>query len=158
MRHLSLYECWFQSDAPLLALAPYCGNLRSLELEHLGHAISQEALVTLVSQLKKIVELNLHDTELDDKVLEAIAAHCPALEVLHLYQAEGCTEDGILAVAKGCVALKRLYLSFVDEVVTSAAAELWQALRSGLQVVFDTDESEFWPSLGDIDREELVCW
>jgi hypothetical protein len=133
LRHLWLYECLFESDEQVLALAEHCSNLTTLSLHAPGSAVSQEALVTLVSNLRSVVELTLDKIDLSDSVLAAIAAHCPQLKVFDLCESQGYTEVGIAALACGCTSLKKVCSRQDDEVLTPAARLLWQVLRPGLE-------------------------
>jgi hypothetical protein len=151
LRHLSLFDCNFHSDTSILALAPYCGNLRTLE-------VSQAALINLVHNLRSVTELNLHDAWHGEEVMKEIGAQCKNMRVLHLCRARGYTADGILAVAQGCAALKTLWVVPVDKVLTSTVRRFWQLLRPGLQVSYDLEDAcVFWTALWDVDRKERVA-
>jgi hypothetical protein len=156
LRHLSLKDCEYESDAPILALAPHCSNLRTLELQYLGEEVSQEALVELVRHLPCVEELNLHDARHSDPVMKAIATHCRHLRVFHLRFAVGYTEDGVMAVAEACTQLQQLVVLPDNSVLTSSALQFLRALRPGLRVVHNTLDSVFWTSLWDVDRDEIV--
>jgi hypothetical protein len=159
LRHLFLCDCNFQSDTSILALAPYFGNLKTLELQNVGH-VSQGALIELIRNLPCVEELNLDDAPLSDPVMQAIAAHCRHLRVFHLLHATGYTEDGILAFAQGCAWLRRLWVKPNDEVLTAGMLRFWQLLRPGLQVQhsYATYDSEFWATLWDVERDEVAVW
>jgi hypothetical protein len=57
LRHLRLYDCNPTTDAPVLAMAKNCENLRTLELRTIKGSVSQAALTALVRNLKRAEEL-----------------------------------------------------------------------------------------------------
>jgi hypothetical protein len=156
--HLCLYDLDFLANPALAALAENCGNLKSLELWALTKESSQPALVRLVSSLKNVEELHLCDCDLTDAVLEAIAEHCLKLEVLHLFFCDQYTEVGIAAVAHRCTALRKVSTIANDAVINPLSRLLWKTIRPGLEFVDEAIGGEFWVSLRDIEREELLSY
>jgi F-box/leucine-rich repeat protein 2/20 len=156
VRHLWLYDCAFASDQPILALSKHCRKLTSCALSARDSVASQAALVTLMSNLHSVVELRLQGFELIDPVLEALAVHCPHLEVLNLYDCIGYSEVGIAALARGCTALKKVCAREDDEVLTPGTRLLWQVLRSGLRFSHRNEATSVWTQIYDISREKLV--
>jgi hypothetical protein len=162
LRHLRLIGCAFTTDAPLVALVQHCGNLQSLELIWSGSTPEPRmGLLQLVRNLHSITHLSFSDFGVRDDVLEAIGANCPLLESLSLMRCGQYTGLGILALARGCRALKKMCISRSEQDETClppAARLLWQELRPGLQFSYYADEPTFWFALRDIDRPEIVIW
>jgi hypothetical protein len=156
LRHLWLYDCAFATDQPVLSLSKHCRHLQSLTLSARDSVASQSALVTLMSNLHCIVELRMQGFELTDPVLEAMAAHCPHLQVLNLYDCIGYTEVGIAALARRCAALRKVCARDEDEVLTPAAKLLWQMLRPGLRFSHRSETTSVWAEIYNITREKLV--
>jgi hypothetical protein len=158
LRHLWLSDIAFQSDQPMLALSEHCRNLRTLSL-HMDEAIlSDSALVTLVTNLHSIEELGMEYITLTDRALEAVAAHCPHLQILDLYNCDGYTEVGITALARGCTALRKIS-TCADEQFTNPTVRLrWQQLRPGLKFYHDDSLPNFWNRLHDFRIDEMVIW
>jgi hypothetical protein len=170
LTHLSLLEWEVESEEFVLDLASQSSNLRSLTLS--VSDVSPEALTELIRNLTNVTELNFVNVWHGDAVLESIAKHCPKLEVLHLCCMEGYTENGILAVAQACTALRQLSVRQGDGVLTSTVLGFWQLLRPELQaVVVDTEYIPagqyipaghgaigFWAFLQGIEKEDVVVW
>jgi hypothetical protein len=158
MQHLCLLHCDFASDDPVLAIAQCCGNLRSLELLRLEKDVSQNALITLVSNLHSIVELNLSHCKLSDSLLTAIAVHCPDLKSLHIYDSYGHTDAGIIALAKGCAALELVFTRSDTNVPGPATRAQCMDLRPDLRFADVEGRCYLWLSLENIEREEFEVW
>jgi F-box/leucine-rich repeat protein 2/20 len=114
LRHLCLYDCALTSEAPLLALAPQCGNLLTLDLASRTEDFSQAALTTLASSLTSTVEFRIADCEVGDSVLQEVGAHCSSLQSVHLDYCGGYTEVRIAALARGCKELRVVHASEDD--------------------------------------------
>jgi hypothetical protein len=159
LRHLSLWNCSLQSDAPILALARHCRAVRTLELKKFTGNFSQVALANLAGSLAGIVELTIRECTISDAVLCAIGAKCPQLQILNLWGSNGHTESGMIALAQGCTALKQLYLDDVARYPTPVGKRWWSALRPGLEFLHGGDTAETrWTALQDTEREEFVVW
>jgi hypothetical protein len=158
--HLRLSYSRLESDAPLLALARHCRNLKSIEIDWMQDdgGIPETLLIELVSNLQSIVELNLNEHKLSTLVMEAIAAHCPLLQRLHMWNCRGIEDEGIVALAKGCAALKKVFVWEDEEALNPLARKLWQAMRPGL--VFEDSDcfGAVWNQLEDVEREAFVIW
>jgi hypothetical protein len=162
LRHLQLIGCAFSSDAPLIALKQHCHNLTSLYLSAAGSAgLPPNGLLELVKNLASVTELQLDETTVHDQVLMAIADSCPLLQNLALSLCKGYTEVGVVALAQGCTALRKMQIDPDDKLFPSVFRLLWQALRPGLQFSDSWGKRSvnfFWDDLRDIDREEVVIW
>jgi hypothetical protein len=158
MRHLWWDASAFHTDQPIIALSEHCRNLVTVELHGRDSDVSQYALVTFVSKLHIIVELRLQGFELSDPALEAIAAHCPHLHVLDLSQCYGYTVIGIAALARGCAALRKVYVRQEEQLLTPMARLLWQIVRPGLEFSTWNDFTSVWKNVYDISRDKLVVW
>jgi hypothetical protein len=156
MRHL--WWDGFLTDQPMMALSEHGRNLVTLELHARHSDVSQDALVTFVSQLHSVVEIRMQEFELSDPVLEAIAVHCPRLQILNLYGCQGYTVTGIAALARGCAALKKVYVRQDEQLLTPMARLLWQIIRPGLEFPPRNDLTSVWRNVFDISRDELVVW
>jgi hypothetical protein len=158
LRRLRIHKCSFQSDNPLLALAPQCGNLRSLDLYSIGYSVDSAALVTLVSNLKSVVELCVGGWNVDDSVLVAIATHCVQLRVLHLAFSNGYTAIGVGALVRGCAVLKIVHVRANDRVITPLGRLLWKEMRPAVEFYHDDQCCAVWMQLENVEGAEIVVW
>jgi hypothetical protein len=156
LRHLALYNFSLQLDSPLLAIPANWRNIRSLDLWGLGVDVSQMALVTLFSNLNNVVEVDLDGCELSDAVLEAIGAHCPQLDILHLVGCIGFSGQGLVAIAQGCTALRELYIRGDAPMLTPFAMQLWQVARPGLRFRDGECFATLWRTIMDVAAEDVV--
>jgi F-box/leucine-rich repeat protein 2/20 len=114
-------------DQLVVALMAYCTSLRSLTLT--SGSLTDSAVAAMVRVHAGLVELNFAcQHKLTDVAPCAIAKHLPKLELLNLsYAGAGrrragdneISDDGVIALAQKCTALKTLRLSGIP--VTDAA-------------------------------------
>ena len=107
-------------DQLVVALMAYCTSLRSLTLT--SGSLTDSAVAAMVRVHAGLVELNFACQEkLTDVALCAIAKHLPKLELLDVsfLRSNGISDDGVIALAQKCTALKTLRLCAIP--VTDAA-------------------------------------
>ena len=107
-------------DQLVVALMAYCTSLRSLTLT--SGSLTDSAVAAMVRVHAGLVELNFACQEkLTDVALCAIAKHLPKLELLDVsfLRSNGISDDGVIALAQKCTALKTLRLCGIP--VTDAA-------------------------------------
>jgi hypothetical protein len=139
LKHLSMDHIYCDNDMPLLTLAQHCRGLRSLALRGLSGDFTEGALVTLLSSLPALEELDLHHCErVSDSALAAVGTHCPHLRQLCMRDCGGYSVDGILAVAQRCRALKEVDHS------NHTKSGLWEVICPGIVFSQYDPESRYW--------------
>jgi hypothetical protein len=108
--------------------------------------------------LSSIEELRIADCDISDSVLQALAANCALLRMLRLKNCGGYVDVGIAALAQGCAALKKVRIKQCGKFLPDYARLLWQALRPGVEFLFDDEGIELWDNLHDIKRDEVIIW
>jgi len=133
LRYVSMHgERPIVDDQLVVALMAYCTSLRSLTLT--SGSLTDSALAAMVRVHAGLVELNFACQEkLTDVALCAIAKHLPKLELLNVnyLRSNGISDDGVIALAQECTALKTLRLCAipVTDAALSAVAEHCPELR-----------------------------
>ena len=107
------------TDATMLALATHCPLLTNIELFHAR--LTDNSIPALVRGCQLLETLDLHSCclrsgwypqEEDEAITEvsmiAIAEHCPALRNLDLSFNQRLSNEGIIAVARGCPLLEEM--------------------------------------------------
>jgi hypothetical protein len=121
--------------------------------------VSQAALVALVRNLRSIQELNFHNCDLSDDVLGAIAFHCPRLRELFIIECGSYTDDGIVALAEGCTALRKVCIADKENsLLTYLGWRLWKLARPELEFVRNYLCNALWSAALDIEREGTALW
>jgi hypothetical protein len=152
LRHLRIDMLRCEDDQPLLTLAQHCNGLLTLSLRELHGSFSDAALVTLLSSLPALEELDVTAVdELSDEALTALSTHSPHLRQLILTDAAGYSHAGMLALVRGCTALKKVYYTDDEDgeaggdiVFAQFSRELWRMLRPGITFAETDSEIDVW--------------
>jgi hypothetical protein len=122
-------------SAYLSGLTTHTLSLRKLVVigyEYLRH----EHILAVLRGCPQLGWLDLSGNWIDDAFLYSLGQHCPALQVVLLWAAQGEVSDaGILAVAMACAGLRELSVKFSQGDVSEAARDAVRALRPKLQWV-----------------------
>jgi hypothetical protein len=159
LRHLYLHglDDYQDTEDAILSIAPHCGNFVSADFYGTS-SLGYRAFEALASNLHSVKELRILTS---DEVLQAIAANCPQLRVLHFCGACGDhTAQGLAEIVLGCPELKLVTYDDVDqpEVLTEFGEIMWKLLRPGIEFEHDDAECSLWDRLLDVERDELVIW
>jgi hypothetical protein len=152
LEHLSIHNLRCENDLPLLTLAKHCRGLRSLALRGLSGTYTDGALVTLLSSLPALEELDLKECgDLSDAAMAAIGDHCPHLWQLCMRGCAGFTVTGMLSIVRGCTTLKKVHYTDdehdeheVPVIFAHFARELWKLLRPGIVFLQSDNPNQFW--------------
>jgi hypothetical protein len=117
---LRLESFWNTSDAMLLALARDVPRLRHLSLKYINWVGVDSRLATVVISWPLLESLCLKRTLVQDKLLFALAVHCPHLLKLWVDDCRQVTDAGVTALAKGCRELQHVHLSHCPEFTVAA--------------------------------------
>jgi hypothetical protein len=105
-------------------------------------------MVALLKSLPSLEELDLSNTDFSDAVLTTVGKNCKCLRVLNLTEAVGYTEDGGVALARGCGELSCIVVGRIYATLFSTLAKrLWQVLRPGLRFVPANEYRSRWNNI-----------
>ena len=146
IERLNLNNIGRLTDAVLIAIAEGCPpGLKELEL--CGSQITDIGIVRLVSQVSKVVKLNLRGCKnISDAGLGFLSDRCSALQYIDLSRCtRRVTEEGILSLSEGCPMLKFVAISGMNW-ITDEFIEMMEEER-GVQVyddgaLYDEDEED----------------
>eukprot|EP01032_Pedospumella_encystans_P008262 gene8262-9828_t len=129
LQRLCLHSCGPVTVDGMNDLFGRCTALTSLAWGGFNHP-NPTYLCTALDRNPSLCKLDISNAKMTDEVLSRIAAS--SLETLNLRQTTGCTKKGLMALIKGCPALKvvRTQVDLVNPLVLS----LWQDMRPQLKI------------------------
>ena len=132
---LNIDQCTSVTNTGVRELAKQCKFLSKLDIT-LNKQFSEDAIITVVMHRSSVLlALNLDSSEISDKLLTAIAEHCPNLQVLNLMDARGYTAKGLECIMNGCVKLQRVIFDVCRGSVISTFGARWWKKSLGKQAV-----------------------
>jgi len=145
---LDITCCRNITNVSLAAITSSCTSLVSLKMESCSR-VSSESLRLIGKCCPQLEELDLTDTDLDDKGLKALGAcsklsslkigiclkisdeglthigkSCPELRDIDLYRSGGISDEGVTQIAQGCPMLEAINLSYCTEITDSSLTAL----------------------------------
>jgi hypothetical protein len=109
LQSLDISECWWITDAGIIALATGCTQLQSLDIRGC-HSITDEGIRAVATGCTQLQSLNISGTfiKITDAGITAVAGGCPQLRSLNISYCGNITDAGIRALATGCSQLQSL--------------------------------------------------
>jgi hypothetical protein len=109
-----------------------------------------------------VLDADYSDYWLTDTALQALAENSQHLTEVHLSGVSGVTQEGVWQLAKGCAALRTVYVEDAHSEFPRVLRQRVQQLRPALRFVEKLDYPApgvgFWWDLLDVTREVDVPW
>jgi hypothetical protein len=145
LRHLHIGRFYCPYDEGLATLTVTCTELTTLGFRPCSCATENPAVfLRFIAAQKDLRGLDLETSRIDGEYLNVIAASCPLLEELLLYQASGYTAAGVQRIMDSCSQLRRVSLHPGAAAVNEAVVAAWRHRRPRLEITFESAKLIYW--------------